>query len=73
MLEIQLTIKSCSVQAFKDPERGRSKQRLFEAIERYFQGGVTSVEDRIHRTDLPPIYLQHPGKISRAACKEDRC
>ncbi|UZP44827.1 hypothetical protein NXS19_012639 [Fusarium pseudograminearum] len=51
----------CSVQAFKDPERGKSKQRLFEAIERYFQGGVTSVEDRIHRTDLPPIYLQHPG------------
>ncbi|CAG7558660.1 unnamed protein product [Fusarium equiseti] len=51
----------CSVQAFKDPERGRSKQHLFEAIERYFQGGVTSVEDRIHCTNLPPIYLQHPG------------
>ncbi|KAI1072377.1 hypothetical protein LB507_003371 [Fusarium sp. FIESC RH6] len=51
----------CSVQAFKDPERGRSKQHLFEAIERYFQGGVTSVEDRIHSTNLPPIYLQHPG------------
>ncbi|RGP65047.1 transcription factor [Fusarium sporotrichioides] len=51
----------CSVQAFKDPERGKSKQYLFEAIERYFQGGVTSVEDRIHRTSLPPIYLQHQG------------
>ncbi|KAL6924306.1 hypothetical protein FSHL1_001561 [Fusarium sambucinum] len=51
----------CSVQAFKDPERGKSKQYLFEAIERYFQGGITSVEDRIHCTNLPPIYLQHPG------------
>ncbi|KAF9770042.1 hypothetical protein IL306_012451 [Fusarium sp. DS 682] len=51
----------CSVQAFKDKERGKSKQRLFEAIERYFQGGITSVEDRIHLTGLPPIYLQHPG------------
>ncbi|KAG9506179.1 hypothetical protein J7337_003160 [Fusarium musae] len=51
----------CSVQAFKDQERGKSKQRLFEAIEGYFRGGITSVEDRIHHTDLPPIYLQHPG------------
>ncbi|KAF5026022.1 hypothetical protein F66182_1877 [Fusarium sp. NRRL 66182] len=51
----------CSVQAFKDKERGKSKQHLFEAIERYFQGGVTDVEDRIHLTGLPPIYLQHPG------------
>ncbi|KAG5746774.1 hypothetical protein H9Q69_000995 [Fusarium xylarioides] len=51
----------CSVQAFKDQERGKSKQRLFEAIEGYFRGGITSVEDRIHHTELPPIYLQHPG------------
>ncbi|KAI3575453.1 peptidase family C78-domain-containing protein [Fusarium oxysporum f. sp. albedinis] len=51
----------CSVQAFKDQERGKSKQRLFEAIEGYFHGGITSVEDRIHHTELPPIYLQHPG------------
>ncbi|KAF4964114.1 hypothetical protein FSARC_7944 [Fusarium sarcochroum] len=52
---------TCSVQAFKDKERGKSKHRLFEAIEGYFQGGVTNVEDRIHLTSLPPIYLQHPG------------
>ncbi|KAF4469900.1 Zinc finger with UFM1-specific peptidase domain [Fusarium albosuccineum] len=53
----------CSVQAFKDKERGRSKARLFEAVENYFQGGVKDVEDRIHLTDLPPIYLQHPGNF----------
>ncbi|KAM0435050.1 hypothetical protein ACHAPT_003139 [Fusarium lateritium] len=51
----------CSVQAFKDRERGRSKTRLFEAVEGYFQGGIKDVEDRIRLTDLPPIYLQHPG------------
>lgn len=53
---------SCSVQAFKDKERGRSKSRLFEAVEGYFQGGIKNIEDRIRVTDLPPIYLQHPGK-----------
>ncbi|KAJ4309616.1 hypothetical protein N0V84_011399 [Fusarium piperis] len=52
---------TCSVQAFKDKERGRSKTRLFEAVESYFQGGIKNVEDRIRVTDLPPIYLQHPG------------
>ncbi|EEU44231.1 uncharacterized protein NECHADRAFT_84553 [Fusarium vanettenii 77-13-4] len=52
---------TCSVQAFKDKERGRSKSRLFEAVEGYFQGGIKNIEDRIRVTDLPPIYLQHPG------------
>ncbi|KAF4983083.1 hypothetical protein FZEAL_1430 [Fusarium zealandicum] len=52
---------TCSVQAFKDKERGRSKTHLLEAIEQYFQAGVTNVEDRIHLTGLPPVYLQHPG------------
>ncbi|KAM5342750.1 hypothetical protein ACJ41O_013716 [Fusarium nematophilum] len=51
------------VQAFKDKERGRSKTLLLQAIESYFQGGINDVEDRIHLTDLPPIYLQHPGTL----------
>ncbi|WZH45168.1 Zinc finger with UFM1-specific peptidase domain-containing protein [Fusarium acuminatum] len=51
----------CSVQAFKNKERGKSKQCLFDAVEGYFRGGITSIEDRIHLTGLPPIYLQHPG------------
>ncbi|KAK7417316.1 hypothetical protein QQZ08_011659 [Neonectria magnoliae] len=51
----------CSVQAFKDKERGKAKTPLLEGIEQYFQGGVEDVEARIHLTGLPPIYLQHPG------------
>ncbi|KAK7403959.1 hypothetical protein QQX98_010290 [Neonectria punicea] len=51
----------CSVQAFKDKERGKAKTLLLEGIEQYFQVGVEDVEARIHLTGLPPIYLQHPG------------
>ncbi|KAH7007983.1 peptidase family C78-domain-containing protein [Ilyonectria destructans] len=51
----------CSVQAFKDKERGKAKSLLLQGIEQYFQGGVMDVEARIHLTGLPPIYLQHPG------------
>ncbi|KAH7152540.1 peptidase family C78-domain-containing protein [Dactylonectria estremocensis] len=51
----------CSVQAFKDKERGKAKSLLLQGIENYFQGGIVDVEARIHLTGLPPIYLQHPG------------
>lgn len=51
----------CSVQAFKDQEGRKAKNLLFEATEGYFESGITKTEERIHLTDLPPIYLQHPG------------
>lgn len=53
---------SCSVGAFKEKESGKAKNLLLQAIERYFQGGIVDVEARIHQTNLPPIYLQHPGR-----------
>ncbi|KAH6891990.1 peptidase family C78-domain-containing protein [Thelonectria olida] len=51
----------CSVQAFKDKERSKARANFLGAIEQYFQSGVVDVEDRVHLTSLPPIYLQHPG------------
>lgn len=59
--------RSCSVGAFKERESGKAKNLLLQAIERYFQGGIVDVEARIHQTDLPPIYLQHPGRADADA------
>lgn len=58
---------ACPVQAFKDgADRERARTMLMKAVETYFRQGVVADEGRdgeekVHLTDLPPIYLQHRG------------
>lgn len=56
------------VQAFKDPEPGKSEEALLDMVERYFQTGIQNILDKdpdhhqkVWQTDLPPIYFQHAG------------
>ncbi|KAK3399011.1 DUF1671-domain-containing protein [Sordaria brevicollis] len=55
------------VQAFKDPEPGKSEQALLDMVELYFQTGIhaRSIEQnpdrKVWQTDLPPMYFQHAG------------
>jgi len=47
---------------FKDKEPGKSESRLFKELMHYFESGIVDPEDKVHATNLPPIYFQHVGK-----------
>ena len=63
---------SCDPQAFKPkkkvdrktPEGPTAYQILFDAVKAYFQNGCTNFDSKVRLTALPPIYFQHPGKLS---------
>lgn len=54
----------CETQGFRAPELGKSEALLLEEVENYFMSGVVDPTKRIRCTNLPPIFLQHPGKSS---------
>ncbi|KAI9818573.1 MAG: hypothetical protein M1827_000632 [Pycnora praestabilis] len=51
----------CEPNAFGDDESTSARERLLLAVEDYFTSGITEVDQKVHRTSLPPIYFQHPG------------
>ena len=40
-------------------------QQLYRDIEQYFSNGSIATSEKVCRTSLPPIYLQHPGTYCR--------
>ncbi|KAL2197569.1 peptidase family C78-domain-containing protein [Corynascus similis CBS 632.67] len=51
----------CEPYGIKFPDPGKSEAHLMEYVESYFQTGVQDPTQRVHRTNLPPIYFQHLG------------
>ncbi|KAL2163131.1 hypothetical protein VTH06DRAFT_6967 [Thermothelomyces fergusii] len=51
----------CEPHAIKFSEPSKSEAHLMEYVENYFQLGVQDPTQRVHRTNLPPIYFQHLG------------
>lgn len=56
---------NCAVEAFNDqkPPHGnlQAHNLLLLAVERYFAQAAVSDGSSVHKTLLPPIYLQRPG------------
>ncbi|KAI1736158.1 peptidase family C78-domain-containing protein [Xylaria scruposa] len=51
----------CEVEGFKSPKPGVAEAALFASVQRYFEKASFDPEDKIRRTNLPPIYFQHRG------------
>ncbi|KAI0123508.1 peptidase family C78-domain-containing protein [Xylariales sp. AK1849] len=52
----------CEARGFKDPlTPGAAQANLLKHIEAYFEAGILDPRDKVHRTNLPPIYFQHRG------------
>jgi hypothetical protein len=53
----------CAVEAFVDSSDGQTEahEKLFTAVERYFQQAAIPDGSNVYKTLLPPIYLQQPG------------
>ncbi|KAL2178941.1 peptidase family C78-domain-containing protein [Thermothelomyces heterothallicus CBS 202.75] len=49
----------CEPHGIKFSEPGKSEAHLMEYVENYFQLGVQDPTQRVHITNLPPIYFQH--------------
>ncbi|KAH8821704.1 peptidase family C78-domain-containing protein [Xylogone sp. PMI_703] len=53
---------SCDAQALRTKKGGPlADQLLYQAVESYFLLGSTDTQSKVRRTELPPIYFQHPG------------
>ena len=55
----------CEASAFDSAEETPAYENLLVNILEYFIAGVESPLQKINRTSLPPIYLQHPGRFRR--------
>ncbi|KAI9841923.1 MAG: hypothetical protein M1837_000309 [Sclerophora amabilis] len=52
----------CDARAFGKARDSHPSDRLLRLLEAYFAGGSTEVNNgKVHRTWLPPVYLQHQG------------
>ncbi|KAK4105002.1 DUF1671-domain-containing protein [Parathielavia hyrcaniae] len=51
----------CATQAFKHSDAAKAEALLMEHVENYFQSDVEDPSQRIWKTKLPPLYLQHNG------------
>lgn len=62
---------SCAANAFtvaKIDKRHKTPsihQQLYRHIEKYFSSGSIATSEKVCRTSLPPVYLQHPGTYCR--------
>jgi hypothetical protein len=55
----------CEAQAFKTKRNGPlAHDLLFQAVENYFINGCTTFDAKVRLTSLPPLYFQHPGKVT---------
>jgi len=52
---------ACEAQGLKTKGSESAYQLLLQAVERYFSRGIEKLDSKVRRTDLPPIYFQHPG------------
>lgn len=53
----------CEANAFHETKQLRAYDALLINVAEYFRQGVSlEGNDKVLKTDLPPIYLQHPGK-----------
>lgn len=52
----------CDVNVFSDKPNGpQAYEQLLSAVEQYFEPAVRDADFKVHKTLLPPIYLQQPG------------
>ncbi|KAF2086887.1 DUF1671-domain-containing protein [Saccharata proteae CBS 121410] len=49
------------VQAFTDRRNEHAYEQLLTDVEHYFKIGTKDGDAKVHKTNLPPIYLQQPG------------
>jgi hypothetical protein len=57
-------IFSCTPAAFSDKGDTRAYKQLLDVVLAYFlQQQATHASGKVVQTSLPPIYLQHPGKV----------
>ena len=56
---------NCAVEVYSDRDTSKGKvqahNQLLSAVERYFAQVGVSDNSNVHKTHLPPIYLQRPG------------
>ncbi|KAK3945088.1 DUF1671-domain-containing protein [Diplogelasinospora grovesii] len=51
----------CDFRAFKHPKKDKSEALLMVDVENYFQQGVDDPLQKVRRTNMPPLYFQHPN------------
>ncbi|KAI2643474.1 peptidase family C78-domain-containing protein [Xylaria nigripes] len=51
----------CDAEDFKLEEKGASETALVASIQKYFESVPFNADDKVRRTNLPPIYFQHRG------------
>ena len=53
----------CEANAFNPVDQTPVHCSLLINVLEYFQKGVVDSSQKVHRTSLPPLYFQHPGKV----------
>ncbi|KAI9683138.1 MAG: hypothetical protein M1829_005929 [Trizodia sp. TS-e1964] len=51
----------CQANGFSKTEEIRAHHKLLPLVEEYFAGSCVEMPEKVHRTDLPPLYFQHAG------------
>ncbi|KAL8909642.1 MAG: hypothetical protein Q9207_000140 [Kuettlingeria erythrocarpa] len=51
----------CEASAFNDINSPPAFKKVYEEVERYFVSHTTPSPERVCKTSLPPVYLQHQG------------
>lgn len=67
-------MSSCEANAFSQGGGFKAHEGLLVTVAEYFQqGSIVDLNEKIHMSNMPPVYFQHQGLLFPPLIGPERC